>query len=221
MTSFHDELTDSQMLGARRAVRLLSILRCAHDSGLQPVPGSAVHTIAYLADALSPVWGLPFLDAQVLKQVTRPNFPALQRDLDELVGRGIVRVDEIAIADRHDDNWSTRASFSLTALAEPALARMRESNYFKRQFEFVREVTFAAAGLGPEGLAGVGTVDASYADPFADVGSVIELAEPSVSGQTSAVIAGKFRDLAPDAGLTDAQLVHLYLRHLYSRLRVA
>lgn len=212
-------LSDEQVLEARRSVRLLSILRCAEESGLDPIPGSAIHTIAYLADALSPVWGLPILDAQVLKQSVRPNFPGLQRDLDALVGRGLVEVESVAIARHASDGWSTRATFSLTPLADPSLQLIVNSSYFGRHFEFVREVTFAAAGLGPDGLADIGTVDASYADSFA--GSVIDLGEPNASGLSTASVAKRFRELAPESELTDAQLVHLYLRHLYSRLRVA
>lgn len=216
-----DRNDNAMMAETRRSIRLLSILRCAHDAGFDPVPGAAVHTIAYLADALSPVWGLPFLDAHVLKQRTRPNFPSLQRDLDVLVGRGVVEVCDLSVSPEASAESPITASFSLTPLAGPPLNLILASEYFLRQYEFVREVTYAAAALGPEGLAGIGTVDASYADPFADVGSVIELGQPSSSGRTTAEVAEKFRDLAPDADLTDSQLVHLYLRHLYSRLRVA
>lgn len=205
----------------RRSIRLLSILQSAHDTGLNPVPGAAVHTIAYLADALSPVWNLPILDGHVLKQQARPNFPALQRDLDVLVGRGMVEVHDLSISARAGGPVPISASFSLTSLAAVPFAQISASQYFERQLDFVREVTFAAAALGPRGLEGIGTVDASYADPFADVGSVIELGESSTSGRTTAAVAQRFRALAPDADLTDAQLIHLYLRHLYSRMSVA
>lgn len=214
-------LTDAQVYEARRSVRLLTILRCAEETGFTPVPGAAIHTVAYLADALSPVWGLPLLDAHVLKQRTRPNFPALQRDLDVLVGRGLVQVNDVAVSARVGDESPIKATFSLTDLSNPALELIVGSTYFEREFSFVREVTFAAAALGPAGLAGIGTVDASYADPFADVGSVIDLGSPSSMSQTSAEVARRFRELAPATELSDAQLVHLYLRHLYSRLRVA
>ncbi len=216
-----DRRDEAMVAETRRSIRLLSILRCAHNTGFEPVPGTAIHTIAYLADALSPVWGLPLLDAHVLKNRTRPNFPALQRDLDVLVGRGVVEVHDLTTSPKADSESPIGASFSLTLLAAPSLGLILASEYFRRQFNFVREVTFAAAALGPEGLASIGTVDASYADPFADVGSVIELGQASTSGRTTAEVAEKFRVLAPDADLTDAQLVHLYMRHLYSRLRVA
>lgn len=212
---------ERQIAETSRRVRLLTILKCAEETGFTPLPGPAVHTIAYLADALSPVWGLPIMDAQVLKRRTRPNFPALQRDLDALVGLGVVRVDELQIAKRSSDDSPVHATFRLTELAEPALIAVHASDHFRRQFDFVREVTFAAAALGPNGLGSIGTVDASYADPFADFGSVIDLGEVPSHGQTTAQVARRFREIAPDADLTDAQLVHLYLRHLYSRLRVA
>ncbi|QCX26112.1 hypothetical protein [Nocardioides jishulii] len=130
-------------------------------------------------------------------------------------------MEKLSISQTSSDESPISASFSLTPLATPALDGILTNEYFRRQFEFVREVTYAAAALGPDGLASIGTVDASYADPFADVGSVIELDQASASGRTTSEVAQKFRALAPDADLTDAQLVHLYLRHLYSRLRIA
>jgi len=159
-------LSDSIAVETRRSVRLLSILRSAQVTGLFPVPGAAIHTIAYLADALSPVWGLPLLDSHVLKNRTRPNFPALQRDLDILVARGMVDVRDLSFSSIVDDEAPIRASFGLTPLASHSLDLIETSTYFRREFDFVREVSFAAAALGPEGLAGIGTVDASYADPF-------------------------------------------------------
>lgn len=221
MTTSRTQLGETQAAELRRSVRLVSILRSAEMSGFTPLPELALHTIAYLADALSPVWGFPILDAQILKQPTRPYFPALQRDLDRLIGRGVVRVDSLHIARRGTTAAPVTATYSLTELAEPALDAIQSSEHFGRQFEFVREVTFAAASLGPDGLNSVGAVDASYSDPLADFGSVIDLTDSTLQWPTSAQVAQRFRVLAPEAQLTDAQVVHLYLRHLYARLQVA
>lgn len=205
----------------RRMLRLLAILQCAADGGLSPLPGSAIHTIAYLTDALSPVWGLPILDALVLKQRTRPNFPALQRDLDSMVGRGMVGVERIEVSESSGDVSPVRASYRLTELSAPAISVLAASEYFRDEVRFVREVTYASSRIEPDQLADLGNVDATYSDPFKDVGSVIEIGQSTSTHRSSAEVAQRFRELAPDSNLTDAQLVHLYMRHLYSRLDVA
>jgi len=139
---------DEQVSKTRRIVRILLILQCADEAGFTPIPGPFIHTIAYLADALSPVWGLPILDAQVLKRRTRPNFPALQRDLDGMVGRGMVEVTDLNVSASADDDAPIRASFRLTSLAEPALSEIRHSTYFRRQFQFIRGGRVGTSGLG-------------------------------------------------------------------------
>src|ERR1700722_5033461 len=81
-----------ELQATERKLRLIAILDACSLVGLSPTSIATVHTIAYLADALAPVWNLPILDGQVLKRRLHPFFPRLQRDLDLLVGQGVVHV---------------------------------------------------------------------------------------------------------------------------------
>jgi len=205
----------------RRSIRLVSIITACRDSGVHPVPGSVIHTIAYLADALAPVWGLPILDAQVLKQPTRPFFPALQTDIDCLVGRGVVGVSRFSYdaGSASSPVWSLNADYELLPLASPIIEAINSQEGESLRYKFVREVTFAAAGLGPEAVSNLGQVDAMYSDPDVDVGGMLDL-DDLTSNKTTEV-AKRFNLLAENSAYNASRLIHLYVRHLHARMRVA
>ncbi len=98
----------------KREMRLLGILDAAEIAGSSPLPISAVHVIAYLADVLAPVWDLPaILTPSILKKVGRPFFPSLQSDLDGLVGCGVVRATRVEYNRGPGDDWELGADYAL------------------------------------------------------------------------------------------------------------
>ncbi len=209
-----------------RRLRIVSILKWAEPVGLSPTSTDVLHSIAYLADVLSPVWHLPALDGQVLKRIKRPFFPRLQHDLDELVGIGLVRVcrfDYLVDDDQQNGaTWRVDGEYELRSdRAKPILdAIMRFPEQHKRH-EFVREVVYAASGLGSEGLAAIGLLDAAYSDPYVDIGGLLDV-EPDDGENLTAHMAQRFATLTAETeGFTSAELVHLYVRHLYARLKIA
>lgn len=203
----------------QRHVRLLTLLRSAAEVGMEPLALDAVHALAYLADALSPVWHLPPLDGQLLKRELRPFFPELQRDLDELIGLGVVEVVRFEhIAAEDGSGWRLDAEVRLVPEhARPVLAAIDGLPEQASKAAFVREVVYAASGLGLDGVNGIARLDASYSDPTVDVGGVIDVGPGSTN--LSARAALTFRTLAgADRRLTEPELVHLYVRHLYKRM---
>lgn len=206
-----------------RRLRLITILDSCRRGGLSPVNIATVHGIAYLADALAPVWHLPILDGQILKQ-NRPFFPALQADLDSLVGQGVVHVARLTYQfDRDDQSWRLDADYVLAPTwADRILGTASQFEEQAKRIRFVREVTFAASGLGPAGIEDVGLIDAAYSNPQVDLGGIVDIDPDSGQQNATASVALRFADLTQDMGtLTDSELVHLYVRHLYSRMQVA
>jgi len=208
-----------------RRIRIISILRWAVPAGLSPVKLDIVHSLAYLADALSPVWNLPILDGQLLK-TTRPYFPALQHDLDELVGTGLVEVTRFKYSplSASASSWGIDADYVLREdRTQPIFDEITRHPEQVRGMEFVREVVFAASGLGVEGLIGIGGLDAAYSDPQVDLGGLLdvnpELGRSNKTAQAASRIATLISD--SDHRFSDAELVHLYVRHLYSRMQIA
>jgi len=179
--------------------------------------------IAYFADVLAPVWNLPVLDSVVLKQLRRPFFPRLQTDLDYLVGSGIVLATRVGYVQAGDDDVRIDADYELNrSFAEPILVEIRNHAQQAERLDFVREVVYAVSAFGVDGIPDLGTADAAYSDPLVDFGGLIDITEDADESNPSARAALRFRQLDISASnLSDAEVVHLYVRHLYSRMQVA
>lgn len=199
---------------------------------MSPIAGDVLHVLAYLTDALAPVWHLPIMDAQLLKRQHRPFFPALQADVDWLVGAGIVAVESFGYVEEGPTagGWRLAATYSLLrGASEPILQLTQELAGQKRKSEFVREVVLAATGLGDDALARLGDLDAAYSEVRVDVGGVLDLATERPENPTeeprlnsTAAVAARFARLAgAEFELSAAEMVHLYVRHLYTRIKVA
>ena len=213
-------LLPEPLRAVERRLRLISILTAAVETGLAPVPISHVHLLAYLTDVLAPVWHLPVLDGQLLKR-RQPFFPAMQHDLDRLVGMGVVRVVRFGyVKSDGGEGWRLDADYEpVSESASPILAEVEQHDQLRQVHSFVREVVYAASGLGAAGITEVAGVDATYSDPLVDLGGLIDIIE---APSRTVHVAQRFAELAGDERrLTDAELVHLYVRHLYSRMRVA
>ena len=117
-----------------RRLRLISLLAISEESGLTPAPISNIHLLAYLTDALAPVWHLPVLDGQLLKRRRQPFFPSMQRDLDRLVGMGIVRVVRFDYVESEGiGGWRLDAEYEpVTDLVVPFFPRLRSTIDFDK-----------------------------------------------------------------------------------------
>jgi hypothetical protein len=205
----------------QRRVRLLTLLRAAADVGLDPLSVDTLHALAYLTDALAPVWHLPPLDPAVLKRASRPFFPVLQRDLDALVGQGLVEVVRFGyVSPDEGSSWRLSAEFRLVPhTAGPVLSVVDAFDEQVTKAVFVREVVYAASGLGRDGVDSIGILDAAYSDPLVDVGGVLDMGGREGLPNASAAAARGFAFAAgPDRHLSEPELIHLYVRHLYARM---
>lgn len=206
-----------------RRVRLIEIMLCGEDAGVGPLTTEVIHSIAYLADVLAPVWHLPILDAQLVKQAHRPFFPSLQHDLDELVGVGLVDVVNFDYVLTPANQWRISATYALCRdRIEPITTAVRGFAEQTRKLDFVREVVYAASALGPEGIADIGVLDATYSDPLIGTGGLLDVDASRGGRNPTADVAARFATLSEDpTTYGDAELVHLYVRHLFRRMRVA
>lgn len=201
-----------------RKLRLLAILDCAGQIGMAPLGLSTLHTIAYFSDVLAPVWHLPVMDGQILKR-THPYYPSLQEDLDRLVGSGVVRVHNVSYQ-QELQSWLLSADYELREeAARPILDLAGSYRQQAADLSFVREVVYATSGLGDD-VVEAASVDATYADPLVALGGLIDVDPDGAVNQTVGV-ARRFGDLlSTRSALSTAEMVHLYVRQLYSRLQV-
>lgn len=212
------EVLSAGLQAIERRLRLLVILVTCGDVGIDPVSGHALHALAYLTDALAPVWNLPVAEAQLLKRRHRPFFPALQADLDWLVGAGLVHVHKFSY-ERDDDGhgWRLVASYRLAlGPASRVFDAADRLEGLKTSVSFVREVVLASAALGELAVSQVGDVDAAYGSRLVDLGGVLDLDGERLNA--TAFAARRFGQLVdPAYRMSSAELVHLYVRHLTRR----
>lgn len=215
-------MTGDGYVTAVREIRIVAMLDALEALGETPVELIPLHMIAYFSDALAPVWKLPILDKQVLKQA-RPYFPAFQEDLDRLVGIGLVAVSDVEYL-RDGERSRLNARYELNrSFADRILALARSFPERANDLHFVKEVVNATSGLAVRDLSRVGTVDATYSDPMIDMGGLIEIArDPGEPANASARVALRFGELlAEDGPLSTAEMINLYVRRLYARMEVA
>ena len=209
--------------GVRRYVRIVGLLDGADNAGVTPVPALALHALAYFTDALLPVWNLSIGEAHLLKRIDGPLSPTLQRDIDQLVGRGVVEAADVRHVPDEGNQWRLDASYSLNRdLADPVLIEVSRHPEQARVGDAVREVVLALSSIGLDSALAAIRQDATYGNELVDVGDVVTLAPEDGRRNASARVARRFASLRKEtSSLTAAEMAHLYIRELYRRVEDA
>lgn len=202
----------------RRQTRIIAILEAAESAGLTPLPILRLHAFAYLANVLSPTWDLRPLDGKILKRKGGPFYPELQRDVDALVGRGIVMASRVKHVQDGLGNWRLEADYDLNRLLVERLLRyLAASTLESKTVGFIQELAFALSALSDEELDLAVTEDATYSDPFVSSDNVIDFGEWQ-HVNPSARAARYFETALADVRATPGEQLHLYVRHLHRRM---
>ena len=203
----------------RRRLRLVVLIHTAERAGLSPLPIMHLHTFAYLSNVLAPVWEMPVMDGKLLKRRGGPFYPALQADLDNLVGMGVAVISNLGHVLDQQNRWRLEGSYLLNRqFADRILRQMAEFEEERRLFGFLQELAFALSALSDEDLGKATTEDATYSDPIIDFGNVVDFAEWQFKNY-SANAAEQFEGLLPGGVRANSgEKIHLYLRHLQTRM---
>jgi hypothetical protein len=176
--------------------------------------------MAFFADALAPVWSLRLLDAQLLKSRAGPFSPALQEDVDALVGRAVVEPFDVKHLRDADGAWRLDANYALTPLAEPVLERGMLLPHLAAEISFAEEVVLAVSNLTPTAIDQVADTDATYGDIEVAFGEIVDMQQDDHEPNLSAQVALRFGELlSAEVRLSPAEMVHLYVHELDKRLR--
>jgi hypothetical protein len=219
LTSSEDHRRKDELGALRRQVRLVVLLDAAQKAGLTPLPILRLHTLAYLSNVLAPVWDMPALDGKVLKRQGGPFYPALQRDLDRLVGAGVAVISALGHVLDEDERWRLEGQYRLNpTFADRIFRHVLSFEAERRLTTFLQELAFALSTLSDDDLDKAMTEDATYSDPLIDVGNVVDFAEWQRKNYT-ANAARYFNNLIP-GGLraSPGEKLHFYVRHLHSRI---
>lgn len=201
----------------RRHILLVGLFDALDQAGIRPVAPSLLHSLWYLANALAPVWRLQPFDAAVLKTGQQPFFPMIQRDLDALVGMGMLEVCSLVAS---ESQARMQVSFALNRrFADPVLTIMLSIPEEKDLLVFFVEVVQSLSRLS-ESQQRIGmSEDASYGDPGIDVGNVVDLGEWLKRGATTKTSDVLTRIQALSGGdLLPAECMDIYMDHLGRRL---
>lgn len=204
----------------RRRVRIVILLQASAEAGIEPLPTLRLHAIAYLANVLAPVWDMPSVDGAILKRSGGPFYPDLQRDLDRLVGLGVVRVADLRHVRLDDTHYRVEASYRLNpAMAAPILEFLETMPAEAAAAHFVRELVLALSALSDEEIDRAVTEDATYSNPRVGPDNVIDFGE-WLETNYSVAAAQKVGSLIPTGAVVGpSEKVHLYVRHLRRRLQ--
>jgi hypothetical protein len=212
-------LSEEQQTKLRQQVRLLVLLDAVRAAGLSPIAVGRLHVVAYLSDVLSPVWNLVPFDGEVYKRQQGPFYPELQRDLDHLVGLGMVRVERVRHIPAGKDRARIAGEYSINReLAGPVLDLLPLLPGEEEPTIFLRELAFALSSLSDEDIDRAFEQDATYSNRKIGNRNVIEFHEWA-NLNYSANAAAAIGSLVPtEAVVGSGEKIHLYMRHLKSRL---
>jgi len=156
--------------------RLILLLDACEAANLCPVPLTRIHSLAFLANVLAPIWSTRSYDGKILKRKGGPFYPELQAQLDRLVGLGFVLISEVAHSE-DDGNWTLAGSFALNEdLTRPVLRTLEAFAEERLAREFFRRLTYAASRL-TRPLENVVEFDATWSDDRTGEGDVVDFAE--------------------------------------------
>jgi hypothetical protein len=205
------------------------LLDAAERTAITPLASPRLHALAYLADVLSPVWGLPAFDGKILRIDGGPHYPDLQEELDHLVVMGLVEITDLEyvgrgpgdIGARLEGNYalafnSPRLAGLLAALgAEPQEKPIDPED--ARVHGFLVELAGALATLPNEEINRATSSDVTYRSEGLGE-NVIDFAawtkDPWKSNPTWRT-AERFEQFLPDAvHLTGGEKLFLYAAYL-------
>jgi hypothetical protein len=211
---------DDELIAVQQQVRILLIVDAAARAGLGPLPVGQLHLLAYFSNVLSPVWKLPPLDGKILKRLGGPFYPALQKQVDLLVGAGVLFIQGVDHAKDEEGKWRLVGSFSTNPVfADRILAAVSSIRDMYSVRVFVQELAYAFASLDPAKIFSTADQDAAYSDPVVEAGNVVDFGEWRDINYSSRSADYLASFMASGDWTLPGEKIHMYVRHMHQRLR--
>jgi len=200
----------------KKRTRLLQLLNAAENAALTPIELRKLHSFAYLADVLSPVWMLLPFEARLAKTGKSPYFPDLQRELDLLVASGMVQVSQLnysRVASRVNFTACFALRYESTHLGA-IFVLLKEDHETHSEQEYLSQLANALATLRDDDIAAAATEDASYSDPALSLQDYVELADRTYGSSRTERAVSEFGRLFPDTQLPPSRRLYMYAHYL-------
>ena len=224
----NDLLDSASVQNVKRRIRILMLLDASERAGIAPLASSRFHTLAYLADVLSPVWNLPAFDGKILKLDDGPHYPDLQREVDALVVLGLVEVTNLHYTSREDGGARISGSYSLRINSEPlstifAGLGISEGSVpldpdDRHVHAFLVELASALGTLQDNEVDVIASIDPTYSDKRIAPSNIVDFAAWSRDdprANPSYLAVNRFSTFLPaNANLSAGERLYLYARFL-------
>lgn len=193
------------------------LLDSAEAAGLIPIKILRLHAFAYLSNVLAQVWDMPVMNGKVLKRRGGPFYPALQKDLDRLVGMGVATISGVGHVQDEEQRWRLEGAYRLNhPFAEPILNTLSQFPEDSQLRAFILELAYALSGLSDEELDIAVSQDATYSDSLVTNDNIIEF--DGYRENYSVNAARQFDHVVPGGNATPGEKLHLYVRHMHRRI---
>ncbi|WP_133244880.1 hypothetical protein [Caulobacter radicis] len=202
---------------AGRKIRLLMLLDAAEYAAITPISTGRLHALAYLADVLSPIYGLDATRGRILKRRAGPYYPDLQSEVDRLVGLGLVDIYNLKPSAEGERLFLDAEFGIMRDRCSSILSNIYMDADFLRLREFFRALAGALGAISENILE-----EATQADLTWDEGSsgaLIDFAEWRANNLSAPSAEILRRTAIEDIGVADEFLtasasLHLYVRYL-------
>lgn len=235
MSAYRVETLPHRDLGIlRRRARILQLLDAAERASVTPINTYKFHAFAYLADVLSPVWELPTFTGAVLKMIGGPFYPDLQREVDRLVGMGLVEITNLSYEIRPRKGARMLGNYALrfgSPYLGPLLAALGGGDELglidardQTLHRFLVELASALARLPDDEIDKAASLDVTYSDRRIATNNLLEFDLVRENGERnlSVVTARRFNAFVPpEVSLSAGEQIFLYATYLGRRINAS
>jgi hypothetical protein len=190
---------------------LLALLMGVEKAGRSPIEIKHLHSLAYLANALSPCYGIESLDATILKERQGPLYPELIWDADRLVGMGCASVNNLVLGTGVE---LRSVSYAIAARGVSLVVGATESSQQLNGLARALSSVSMAYARNPDALTESHLLqrDGNYADPHFGLGEVVDFGEWNTNN-ASANAVQHIRRATPNHTAPQGS-VNLYIQYL-------
>ena len=194
-------------------IRVLRLLSALMRAGVEEVTIEDFHAFAFFSEVLAPVWGVMSPIGDVLKEADGPHYPALQREMDHLVGMGLVRIAHLSADDR-GGRWRLDVRFALDARRSAGVLELADAmpDEDLRSADFLEQLAFSFAAIPDPLRDDAARVDAAWSAPETSEGRFIAARGRGGVANYSTEAARHFQKYAPEGvSLSPAEQTSLYM----------
>ncbi|MBI1334480.1 MAG: hypothetical protein GC165_16555 [Armatimonadetes bacterium] len=173
-------------------------------------------------NVLAPIWELSALDSDLLKRQGGPYYPALQQDLDRLVGIGVARVLDPSHIKDEMGRWRLDGSYKLnTEFSKPIMECLKYFPEEQRLVEFACELALALSSLSDNEFDDAMTEDITYSTPLVTNGNRLDFSRTEFKNLSYLATKEIEQRMSALVTMSPGEKVHSYIRYLHMRLESA